>query len=872
VPDILKLHRKIVLKSLHSAENKPVRVDTLKEQSGLTDEAFSAATEALVANGLLGYLPGYGGKYKIAKDKDHDKELVEAEATTLEGLHRDILLACVPEDGTSKGNISLQQEAGLAEQAYWVAHDSLIGDGALKAGKGKGGSVWRVVEAPSDLPQGKTTTSKPPSTDPDDSQTEEGDVGKGTKSEGGLEHPGVEVIRPKINYSHVLAELSVNSKYPCEVIRELISNSYDARATEIRYYPLLQSELDGFLFFDNGTGMSHTQKVNGTSPYESFFSIGYSTKTLGEGIGYKCQGAKLAFACRKLVLITRCDGEERWRYKVIHNPREQLTKDTDIAPTYEMEPWTKLREDISRKPNKNTQRILHTLDQDFFESRFTSGTMIVILGFEGSGSGRGNFSRYFGTKNDLAEVRLPKELPNYELSYLWNYIRFYTRHGDIRILNADKTGFSNSHRDIVEEPVVKETPPPQFYIWVDENVDVDKEGFTNQFKEIPCGFPYLEKPKGIPLGPKDVQQMASARFYARHAGTFEYNDQIYTWILAIDGNRKALEEYITLNRQGKSPRSGLPLTEQRGIFLCSQGIKICQFPTLFESDDKYDLLSQSKAAAHFLFLLDGPFELVTDRNNVKASDVSTLIETAFLRHLKKALDGIYNGGEEKRDGIDHNAVFRSLIDKLRDDIVTGVFEKEKRKIDNTKKRLPERGCFTIKSGPLQGQSFVYPGDGEENWVGALYTLFAHLAPQAPKYVQSSWKDLWVRPVNMAGVSIDALAIPMGTEGLPMDKLMGLEYKLRFSHEDTFNHPLPAVHYIICWEFRKVPQEGTWVYDSFDFMGTIAFSDLHDSRISYDLVKIQQRDRANQKKGHVVKVISLKELIKETFECEMEPGE
>lgn len=28
------------------------------------------------------------------------------------------------------------------------------------------------------------------------------------------------VIKPRINYSHVLAELSVNSKYPCEVIRE----------------------------------------------------------------------------------------------------------------------------------------------------------------------------------------------------------------------------------------------------------------------------------------------------------------------------------------------------------------------------------------------------------------------------------------------------------------------------------------------------------------------------------------------------------------------------------------------------------------------------------------------------------------------------
>src|SRR5208337_371220 len=126
---------------------------------------------------------------------------------------------------------------------------------------------------------------------------------------------------------------------------------------------------------------------------------------------------------------------------------------------------------------------------------------------------------------------------------------------------------SHRHKDIVEEPVVSKTPPPRFHIWVDENIDPGKDGFMDQLKEIPAGFPYLEKPKGIPLGPKEVAQMSSARFCARHAGTFEHNDQIYTWVLALDGNRKALEEYITLNRSGKSPRSGLPLTEQRGIFL-----------------------------------------------------------------------------------------------------------------------------------------------------------------------------------------------------------------------------------------------------------------------------------------------------------------
>ena len=497
--------------------------------------------------------------------------------------------------------------------------------------------------------------------------------------------------------------------------------------------------------------------------------------------------------------------------------------------------------------------------------------MIVVLGFEGSGSGRSNFSRYFGTKNELASI--PEGIPRYEFSYLWNYIRFYTRHGDIRILSSERTGFANKHKELVEDPLIREAPSPRFLIWVDENIDFGKDGFIDQLKQIPSGFPYLEKAKGIPLGPKDVAQMASARFYARHAGTFEHNDQTYTWVLAIDGNRKALDEYMTLNRSGKSPRSGLPLTEQRGIFLCSQGIKICPFPRLFEADpgtdDKFSVLSESKAASHFLFLLDGPFELVTDRNDVKASDISTLTDSNFRQHLRKALNGIYYGGEANRDGIDHNAIFSSLLYRLTTDIVSREVEKELIKIDKIKKALPKRDCFTITSGPLQGQSFVYPGDGEENWVGALYTLLARFAPQTRKYPHSNFKNLWVRPVNMAGVSIDALALPVGTQGLPGDKLQGLEYKLKFSHEDTFNHPLLGVHYIVCWEFLKAPEEGTWVYDSFDYMGKIAFSDGHDHCVAYELVKIQQKSGMDVKKGHVVKVVSLKELIKETFDCEME---
>lgn len=53
-------------------------------------------------------------------------------------------------------------------------------------------------------------------------------------------------MRPQIEFKHVLGELSVNRNDPCEVLRELISNSYDAGAKNIIYSPI--KDRSGFIF------------------------------------------------------------------------------------------------------------------------------------------------------------------------------------------------------------------------------------------------------------------------------------------------------------------------------------------------------------------------------------------------------------------------------------------------------------------------------------------------------------------------------------------------------------------------------------------------------------------------------------------------
>lgn len=56
--------------------------------------------------------------------------------------------------------------------------------------------------------------------------------------------------------------------------------------------------------------------------------------------------------------------------------------------------------------------------------------MIIVQGLEVE-----NFKKYYGSN--------PGD-KNQDWSYITSYICFNTRHGDMRIFNADKTGFSES--------------------------------------------------------------------------------------------------------------------------------------------------------------------------------------------------------------------------------------------------------------------------------------------------------------------------------------------------------------------------------------------------------------------------------------------
>lgn len=641
------------------------------------------------------------------------------------------------------------------------------------------------------------------------------------------------IISCRVSYKHILRELSVNRKDPCEVIRELISNSYDALASVIEIYPLLQ--YDGFIFIDNGTGISSEEEVNGVTPMDAFFSIGLSTKTLGKSIGYKCQGSKLCFASRKFALITRCqeDNESCWRSVIIDNPKDTLDSEQhNITDQDDTKPWLTLRK-LLPQPDARTVAIIQHLDETYFKSNLKTGTIIIVIGLEVD-----NFSSYYGTDKDYP--------------YIKSYIRFSTRHGDVRILDSERTGFSEQEAEHFKKSSPTYNDKCQLFIW-----NCNKE----QLEEIPPGYPYIDKPKFLPgmedyiwKTPAEIKQLRSGRFYYRKAQVFKFSGTMYSLVFAIDGNRRALDHYEELDRQGKK-RSGIGFSSQRGTFVCSEGLKICPYNEIFSHSllQDYRVLSDSKAMTHYVFMINGSFPLVTDRNSLSESSIKTLKSEQFLENIKKFLDQAWN----------ESKVFSELIQSLRNKISEAKIDVQVKQFNDAKKLIRQRDNFYILDVEvLKGKKFFVPSVGEEHGVGALYTLLAHFVP-----AHSPYSKFWLRPLNFSGQGIDSLAAEFNDDELK-EELKGLEYKYTFSTDELFNHPLVVTDQIVCWELDQYVEENNNVVADGDYVGEISFSDeLKD--IGCEITNIQ--NKAGSCHNSNIKVICLKNLITKTFQCEWRKG-
>lgn len=147
---------------------------------------------------------------------------------------------------------------------------------------------------------------------------------------------------PQVNEVNEFIEIASDFEDPLEVIREALSNSYDANATEINIK--IQQDDEGrntLIIDDDGHGMDEED-------LSSFFDLGNSNKD--DAIGYKGHGTKIYYKSDHIRVNTVKDGTR------IESKMEQ--------------PWEKLN-----------NREMPTYSIDKTDTNDSSGTWIEVHGF-----------------------------------------------------------------------------------------------------------------------------------------------------------------------------------------------------------------------------------------------------------------------------------------------------------------------------------------------------------------------------------------------------------------------------------------------------------------------------------------------------------
>jgi len=128
---------------------------------------------------------------------------------------------------------------------------------------------------------------------------------------------------PKVNKVNEFLEIASDFEDPLEVIRESLSNAYDANATTVDIRIRTRPHGSDIVIEDDGEGMNERD-------LESFFDLGNSRKT--DSIGYKGHGTKIFYKSDAIEVNTAKDGTNR--RAVMESPWAKLNRRE--LPEYEL--------------------------------------------------------------------------------------------------------------------------------------------------------------------------------------------------------------------------------------------------------------------------------------------------------------------------------------------------------------------------------------------------------------------------------------------------------------------------------------------------------------------------------------------------------
>ncbi len=146
---------------------------------------------------------------------------------------------------------------------------------------------------------------------------------------------------PEVNQKAEFAEIANDFSNPLEIIREAISNSFDAKALEIKIAAYIDktSGIDELVvkIEDNGDGITSEESL------KSFFGLGFSTRLkfdeygnkISDSIGEKGHGTKIYFNSRIIELISIKNNNKI--HALLNNPIQTLRSKNDIMPEVKYE-------------------------------------------------------------------------------------------------------------------------------------------------------------------------------------------------------------------------------------------------------------------------------------------------------------------------------------------------------------------------------------------------------------------------------------------------------------------------------------------------------------------------------------------------------
>lgn len=129
-------------------------------------------------------------------------------------------------------------------------------------------------------------------------------------------------------------------------------------------------------------------------------------------------------------------------------------------------------------------------------------------------------------------------------------------------------------------------------------------------------------------------------------------------------------------------------------------------------------------------------------------------------------------------------------------------------------------------------------------------------------IDSSHRQYWRQVITFSTQGIDSLAYldPDSSNPLKSENIEAVEYKYEFNNSGPFNHALAVVDYIVAWEVNV--DVSYPVRDSFTCFGKIRVTDIPFIWEIHDI----ENDEGGEYPT-VVRVIELKELIRQTFDAD-----